>query len=158
VQGLYVITFVNSQQGVACGKEGALLVTTDGGNIWTVVNNPGPFGFIRSVSPVTTQIWFIGGGTDDNSNSIFAKSVDGGNTWNLSTAPNVPIYGVTSINVDTTIICGANGLLGRTIDQANSWDIRSFGSAIWYSSAFSDGANGVAVGSNGAIMRATRVR
>ncbi len=108
------IAFANSQVGYACGDNGRVLKTTDGGSTWTTSLPPGSEINFSSVEVSgLDSAWVVG------NKGILYETVDGGNSWTRFTK------GVTNDNSRVAfkqprgVIAGGTGSL-RTFQSNNS--------------------------------------
>jgi photosystem II stability/assembly factor-like uncharacterized protein len=103
--------FVGSLRGWATGGQGYIATTEDGGKTWTPQNS----GTDRNIS----EIYFVDANTGwyvaRNPGTIGATT-DGGATWKFQTYPSdLNPTDVTFFDADTGWICGADGLMLKTV-------------------------------------------
>ena len=72
---LFDIQMVNFQVGYACGWDGLIVKTTDGGNTWNELSHPAPGKDFWSLDFINTNSGYVVG------DSTILKTTDGGNTW-----------------------------------------------------------------------------
>lgn len=124
-QQLRQITFLDNQNGLACGGSvtaadslGQLVKTTDGGLSWNVL----PYNFksvVYGFACPAVNVWFVATGT-----KVF-KTVDGGNTFTLLNLPitgtSQVIWGISFWNESIGYIVGTKGTMYKTVDGGASW-------------------------------------
>jgi photosystem II stability/assembly factor-like uncharacterized protein len=117
------IQMLNASTGyMTCG--GALQKTTNGGDKWTLVTNPGPAGISTPLSAVDANNVFTGG-----SNSQVYSTSNGGTTWD---SLNFPVKAGTIFSTDwydaNNGVAGAViGVIGKTTNRGQSWQIMNTG-------------------------------
>lgn len=80
--GLLAVKFWNSQQGVASGKNGTLLVTHDGGETWAqAALGSNVLCYFDCISLPAKDTGFVSGRAFNGSNGFLLKTTDGGSTW-----------------------------------------------------------------------------
>ncbi|MBU1718874.1 MAG: hypothetical protein KKA07_07340, partial [Bacteroidetes bacterium] len=148
--------FVNSITGFACGDDGLILKTTNGGTNWNRKMLSG-----NMQSRAFNGIFFIdenigiavGGNEWNDAITTIIRTTDGGQSWNLVMDNLGPwLRDVYFVNSTTGFAVGDNGLLLKTTDGGLNWTTLTVtGSAanrkynaVW----FTDANTGVAVGGN----------
>ena len=164
---LLSVYFVNQAIGFACGVNGKVLKTTNGGANWqasTVLDTSHVFTSLHFINPVTG---FIAGrililGQTFVAKPIILKTTNGGGTWNsLLSDSGYTLRSVYFINENTGFASG--GLYGAgpnkfltTTNGGSSWEINSFlAPGYLYSVSFHDMNTGFTVSSLGTIYRTT---
>lgn len=125
-EDLHCIHGVDSRNLIAGGENGALLVTDNGGAVWSVASSvPGAIGNITCCWMRTTHSWLIG---DDNGTLWY--TADGGASWTQITFPVTSPTEVTDIcfadHTDSpfgfmTVKTATAGFLMRSIDGGKTW-------------------------------------
>ena len=84
IRNFYAVTFINTDTGYIVGgadAQSSILKTVDGGANWAVIlDQTGPM--LRDISFADSNNGYIAGDS-----ARFAKSTDGGQTWNIATIP-----------------------------------------------------------------------
>ncbi len=124
---LKAIQMLNTNLGYACGGNGVIIKTTDGGANWTPQTT--------NVSITLRDIFFF----DQNNGWAIGESgtilhtVDGGANWNaqISGVP-VALYAVKFYSLTNGYAVGASGKVLKTIDGGANWtNPQSFNPSIW---------------------------
>lgn len=117
----------------ACGKNGTILRTIDGGSSWDILNS-GINKMLNSISFVNKEVGFVGG--DD----IILKTIDHGENWfivYIDTIPATPnFYSTFFLNADTGFVVGYNPIF-KTIDGGNNWMQYSVPPQFYYTALIS---------------------
>lgn len=114
---LRALHFVDEMVGIACGSDGLIIRTTDGGQTWSRCESGSDQAWLKSISFPTPAIGYIAG-----SHSVVLRTDDGGATWrNLPVPGLVKINGVAFISPERGIVAGAEGEMFYTTDGASSW-------------------------------------
>ncbi len=110
----FCINFVNGQVGFVSG--GGLFKTTNGGANWTPV--PAAFGF-GQIQFLNDNIGFARN-TGNYNNRIY-KTVDGGNTWNVTIELQENITSFHFVDQSNGYFVGDGGLMYKTTDGGLHW-------------------------------------
>ncbi|MFZ4622334.1 MAG: Kelch repeat-containing protein [Bacteroidota bacterium] len=159
-KNLVGVHFVDKSQGFACGDNGTILKTIDGGVHWS--------GQTTGVSANLTQIQFISpligyAASYSGDGGTFIKSTDGGTTWydfSLKTS-DTRSGGFWFFSGDTGFLAVGNSAYSsskilRTVNGGISWDTVLSGNNSWISYLnFPDRTRGYATASNGNVLRTT---
>ena len=140
----YKLFFLDENRGWAgCGK-GNVLLTTNGGINWTLVQTG------TSVNSECCLFLNPNTGFVAGSNGIILKSTNGGYNWSLSQSGTMqPLDEVFFINQTTGLISGGSGIILKTTNQGLTWETKPSGTNQWlYSMKFVDNNTGWAVGGN----------
>ena len=125
------IFFTDAQHGIICGSSGTILKTVDGGVSWQQKYS--------GVSDNLLKIWMM-----DSNNGIvighntILKTSDGGENWVLKQSlDNVVLTALHFPNAGTGYIVGSGGVVLRTLDGGESWNVISTGSCgnpdgVWF--------------------------
>ncbi len=142
--------FTDAQTGWACGANGTLLHTTNGGENWAAQSS--------GVSTMLYDLFFTNSnnGWAVGSRGTILKTSNGGSSWSAQDAGTATdLYGIYMANANEGWITGACGLLLRTTNGGSSWQQQSSGlSYHLYDVAF-NGSLGIATGGNGTVLRST---
>jgi photosystem II stability/assembly factor-like uncharacterized protein len=112
---LRALDFPDDSNGYVVGNSGAIVITTDGGNSWTIEPSGLSLNFYTEFFNDSANGAFAG----DNG-TIFTVLQDNA-PIKVSLPESNPIYGMTFPSYDTGVVCGANGLFYMTIDSGKSW-------------------------------------
>lgn len=124
-QGYYLDVFflpANPQYGWACGFNGYVVRTTDGGRSWSGTQLPNNAYHMESIHFVSPLIGWCSGTSPDR----IYKTTDGGQTWIDVTPSNVvDIWGCYFVNASVGIVlgggCGNGQYFYRTTDGGLTW-------------------------------------
>lgn len=124
------VQFVTPLTGWACGGNGTLVKTTDGGDTWTSVNL-GSTNFLTTLFFITENIGWVGG-----TNAIFMKTTNGGVSWTAQDISELQtIQNLFFINSLTGYSTSAktNGLsqLAKTTNGGTIWNVIATSSFAW---------------------------
>ncbi|MHC1737514.1 MAG: WD40/YVTN/BNR-like repeat-containing protein [Ignavibacteriaceae bacterium] len=109
------VYFLNTNKGFAVGTNGTIIMTTNGGNNWSLKNS-NTTKLLSSIAFLDDLRGFVVG-----YEGTLLKTIDGGETWTLvSLATLVNFYSVRFNNSIGIITCG-NGMILRSSDSGNSW-------------------------------------
>lgn len=118
----------NTNFGWACGKNGVVARTTNGGKNWDV--SVIPFAFqLESIHFVNEKVGYTSGLYNaGNATSAIFKSTDGGRTWfNVSPLGNIDVWGNYFVNENLGMTigggCGNEQQFYRTTDGGRSWRV-----------------------------------
>jgi len=116
VSQLNDVFFINGDTGFACGYDGNIIKTTDGGYSWNLIFEE--YGFTAA------NIYFF-----DNDHGIvtgrneYAITQDGGETWTMYYIENGMLFtGFDAINDTTGYAAGPGGLVAKTTDRGYNWE------------------------------------
>ncbi len=129
--------------------------TVDGGSSWTHLDSPftGIYDLITAID-CSGDVVIVTNGVSDG---LIARSADGGATWAVvDTGINDPLNDVFMLNAAQAWVCSNNGSIAYTGNGGLTWTIQDAGVATnedLLSIAFYGGSVGIAVGTNGAIVR-----
>jgi photosystem II stability/assembly factor-like uncharacterized protein len=97
-----------------------LTKTSNGGINWTVSSFP-IYGYYNGISGVSSDTLFVAGRDITYNNGQVYISVNGGNSWSLTSYTGSPLYDVKFINSTTGFVCGQNGSLWFTTNTGTDW-------------------------------------
>jgi len=120
------IYIFNRDTAIAVGDLGSVIKTTDGGGNWSVEHHTA--GTLQDLKGVyfidQLRGWAVGGNT-------LIKTEDGGSSWTeIQTNTPLAMRAVHFVDIDTGIVIGDEGIILRTTDSGNSWDIRKIDNYI----------------------------
>jgi photosystem II stability/assembly factor-like uncharacterized protein len=119
---------------IAVGDLGTVIKTTNGGKSWDVQHHAGGTSYNLSGVHFTDSMngWAVGGMKYPSKN-ILLKTGNGGKNWTEVTTDTSLCYNaVYFVDADTGFVVGEGGILLRTTDGGNSWDIRKIDDYIGY--------------------------
>lgn len=157
-QGLSTVFFVNTNIGFACGENGTIIKTANGGTTWSVLNT-GTTHTLNSIFFTDSNNGYAVGGLD-MVGGIVLKTTNGGTNWTLQTVCNSVINDVFFTSATTGYIAGAytcgTGLY-KTTDAGLTWNsIANPNSSIWNIKLFFlDENNGFVAGSYEKLNKTT---
>ncbi|MBL7682065.1 MAG: T9SS type A sorting domain-containing protein [Flavipsychrobacter sp.] len=165
-QNLLGISFADTSTGYACGDDGIVIKTANGGTSWVTLN-----------TGTTQKLWDIKCVPNSNGqkavavgdNNTVIKTTDGGSTW---TAQSIPfqtgsfVFGVQCLDDLNYYACGGDfatnsGAVLKTADGGMTWTKFPVPNSVFLDKiAIPAGTNGYAVGTNtsfsdGAIQKIT---
>jgi hypothetical protein len=149
---LQSVFFTCANRGIAVGKQGIILRTTNGGNNWFTQSCPTNLE-LRYVQFINENTGTIAGG---NSNiPVILRTTDAGNTWVMQNG-NYPIglKGVFFVDANTGYCSAWLGEIFKTIDGGATWQSQHTSQSLeglWFTNA----NTGTIVGYNGTIIRTT---
>jgi photosystem II stability/assembly factor-like uncharacterized protein len=131
--------------GFAVGTLGAMVMTTNAGDLWTLRTS--------GASTELTSVWFSDAltGWAVGKAGVVIRSTDGGLSWAqrpalLSTALNLECVRFVDAQHGWIVGGTGNSFVARTRDGGATWSTKTFGSAALYAVSFADTSNGWAVG------------
>ncbi|MBO9702125.1 MAG: hypothetical protein J7604_18090 [Sporocytophaga sp.] len=149
---LDAISFASTQKGIAAGKSGTVVMTTDGGATWKDVTTIDPLKLTATFHVKNSQTGYAVG-----KNSTIVKTTDLGQTWTplkagISTAKN--FTSVSFKDANNGIIVG-NSIVLRTTNGGSSWDALVAAPAFNYNSVSVFDKFILAVGDGGNVAKST---
>lgn len=147
------IFFVDDVNGFACGSEGLVIKTTDGGQSWRKIPQKDSMNF-NDIKFINSLNGFIAG---ENGNLL--RTIDGGETWfNINLESADTFFKIFFVNSYTGFVVGTNGKILKTNDGGNSWrQVNSNSQSLIFSMFFPTESIGYAVGWNGTILKTTDI-
>lgn len=150
-------SFVSASVGYACGSDGLLVKTTDGGETFTQLN-PGTDVLLYSIAFVDADTGYVGGAS-----GTLLKTTDGGTTWNtIATGITNAIYSVNAPSANAVFFAtnsvSSVSYTKKSTDYGATWEtITPAGiTQTQWSVFFLNATTGwVTVQSNGRVFRTT---
>jgi photosystem II stability/assembly factor-like uncharacterized protein len=148
------IHFFNENVGYVAGGTANsvnIVKTTDGGTTWTAVTTPLPSRTFYDMLWINQTEGFVAG-----SGSQYARTTDGGATWTAGTMPGLSttLYRIRQADALTFYAVGTAGRAFKSTDGGVTFSLLTTPTtAALYSCEFYDAQNGVALGSNGILIR-----
>ncbi len=146
-QGMNCVSSGDGSNVVACGMNGIVLRSVNGGRVWTsTILSPSN---LRSVCSVGNKFWISG------DNRSYYYSTDNGVTWNsvmISAGSN--FNSVFFTDAQTGWIGGDNGIIIKSTDGGLDWSQQISGTSSKINSIkFLNSNSGVACGSGGLVLK-----
>ncbi len=147
------IDFINENTGWACGDDGKIVKTTNGGVNW-VQQNTGLFKRLEGIDAVDVNTiysvgWF----------QTIIKTTNGGSNWMIirdgPTGVGSTFFKCFFINVNTGWLLRSSGYILRTLDGGNSFDSVFVNNGFLRDVFFKDANTGVICGDASFIVRST---
>lgn len=150
---LFGIQAIDNQNWWICGGEflsspGVILKTENAGQTWVKKTNHSQALFMEKVMLVSGQIGYACG-YENNGGGLIYKTVDGGNSWQLSKQTPIIINALWATDPNTCIAVSGNGDIWYTEDGGANWENNSIGEFYLTAVQFYDKQNGFISGSNG---------
>jgi len=112
------------------GEHGVVMKTLDGGTNWTLFDtNFFHCGLMQGIHVINDQVVYAAGGIPDGGNLVgfFARTLDGGNSWDSISLPDNynkhEWIGVKATDVNHVIVYGEKGHFANTVDGGLLWYI-----------------------------------
>ena len=143
------VKFLNSSIGLAVGREGVVLKTTNGGISW-VQKNINQTTHLSDVCFIGNQI-VLASGID-----AILRSTDLGESWIDIDVPALENFmSMSFLDQNTGFACGSGATIIKTTNGGLNWQLVSQGTGGFYSCKFFDVNNGVAINSFNVIKKTT---
>ena len=118
---MFSICLVDALEGWACGNNGLIYHTEDGGMSWKIQPS-GTMEALFSVSFINAKIGWVCG-----NKGIILHTRDGGKTWNKQKSPKEKIlFIMKAISPDKAIAAGDWGTIVATTDGGKTWEDRTY--------------------------------
>ncbi len=143
------IYFINDTTGYACGSQGTVIKTDNGGNSWAILSDSSAIN-LYNIKFLDYQRGFIVG-----EKGTILLTTDSGRDWQKTVwDTTVAFFQIYFLKDNTTgFIVGAKGTILKTDDSGKTWyQVNTPSKELLYSVAFSDDNNGVVVGWDGTIL------
>lgn len=147
---VFDVEFQDELQGWACGLEGKLLNTVDGGENW-VVRQLGIWQPIHAIEMPSDSVVMAVGGIG-YSEGIIYRSSDRGKNWALLDTLPYEFRDIVFADANTGFICGYSLILKST-DAGRTWDFTPAKGEFFSSMDFPTSTTGYAVGRTGTILK-----
>ena len=110
------VLFVNQNTGYACGDNGTIIKTTNGGINW-VNQITGTSDFLTSLAmnPSNSSVIYAAG-----NNGVILKTINGGTNWSMQNIGGL-YDDVVFKDINTGITAGFGGFMYRTTNAGNNW-------------------------------------
>ncbi|HEY6172632.1 MAG TPA: YCF48-related protein [Candidatus Kapabacteria bacterium] len=152
---LFSLDFINGKDGVMCGEFGSIYLTKDSAKSWQM-QDIHPNGNTNDVVMLSSQKILVA----CDRRAVY-KTTNGGTTW-----ANAEPFGTASLksisfaaDLKNGVIVGSNGIIMRTYNGADSWEVvfdRVVSDPVGLNSVYAiDSMTVVAAGSAGLIVRTT---
>jgi photosystem II stability/assembly factor-like uncharacterized protein len=110
------VYFTDEQTGYACGEQGTLLKTIDGGNQW-VLQDAGTDNSLNSVYFLNADTGYISG-----NDGLILKTTDAGLSWQLlNTGTTSSLFAIRFIDAFRGFVSVSDFKLGKTVDGGSGW-------------------------------------
>ena len=127
-------------------EDGVLLVTTNGGADWALVDIASS-AHLRAIATVGSAGWVVGDG------GVVRKTNDAGLSWSAQDAGTLrALRGVAAVDANHAWAAGDGGIVASTSDGGVSWSLAQTEAARLYAVGFADAFKGLAVGQSGMIV------
>ncbi len=148
--GLNSICFVDDSVGYACGEQGTVIKTINGGKSWTFLSDSSLINFY-DIKFISHDKGFIIG----SDGTILSTSNEGKNWHKIKYSSSASLFKIYFLkNTTVGFIVGANGTILKTYDDGNHWiQIPAPLEDVLYSISFANANNGFIVGKNGIILK-----
>lgn len=158
-QKLNDIFFVDELKGWACGDDGTILHTTNGGAQWTLQSS-GTTVNLNAVFFTDSENGWVAGNASSTVNVNVLRTTDGGDNWEAVTIASfaVNVNGIHFSDPMTGWAVGESGRVFYTADGGTNWVLQSggpgpgTGNNLLYDVHFSDGLNGCISGWQGRMF------
>jgi photosystem II stability/assembly factor-like uncharacterized protein len=115
------VSFADSNRGVAVGKNGIIVCTSNGGSHWQLCNSPISTD-LTAVNLIDNIGWAIG------VQGIIVKTTDYGQSWLLQQSfQNCTLNGILAITKTKVIAVGDSGIILKTTDGGQNWTLQNAG-------------------------------
>jgi photosystem II stability/assembly factor-like uncharacterized protein len=140
------VYFYDNLNGLACGDAGRIMVTDDGGHLWTQVTS-GTTVDLYGITFLTAVCYCCGKG------GVILKSINSGATWSaLTSGITTDLYSIFDVDATNVYCCGATGKILKTGNAGATWTAQASGTTNDLNGiAFNNVNDGCAVGDSGTI-------
>ena len=146
------ICFINDSLGFACGNQGTVIKTENGGTSWEILNDSSAID-LYDIKFISTMNGFIVG----EKGTILSTFNEGKSWQKLNADTSQSLFKIYFLkNKSVGFIIGASGTILKTEDFGNTWSpVTSPTGELLYSISFADDNTGLIVGWNGTILKTT---
>jgi photosystem II stability/assembly factor-like uncharacterized protein len=148
------VSFLNRYTGWACGLNGAMLKTTNGGNNWDIQTTNIVGKELRNVNVIDSNILYSVGFFE-----TIIKTTNGGQNWNIIRDGQIgngnSYWSSYFINQNTGWICGSGSLIFKTTNGGITFDSVSIPTGYLYDIYFRNPLEGLACGDGAAMYKTT---
>jgi photosystem II stability/assembly factor-like uncharacterized protein len=123
---LFGVSFADSLNGIAAGRNGRIFLTSDGGKNWHLRAEGLPNTYFLDVSFPDPAMGIVVGYQSNPNQGLIMRTTDGGRTWSKTEIPG-PLLAVSFANSNFGIAVGNFGTIQRTTDGGRSWKRQSGG-------------------------------
>ena len=121
---LFSVHCINKDTVFACGTDGTIIKTTDGGENWTILNT-GTNVLLKKIRFANDTLGYAVGET-----GTIIKTINAGETWvQLISGTTENLNSVFCIDKDTVYAVGNNGILLKTINGGGIWNSLTVGTS-----------------------------
>lgn len=114
------VFFTNEQTGFACGDQGTLLKTTDGGMQW-MIQDVGTGSSLNAVYFINADTGYIAG-----NDGVILKTINAGDSWELlNTGTTNQLYAIRFADASTGYVSRSDFKVGKTVDGGLNWTYAS---------------------------------
>lgn len=149
------VFLLNESIGVAVGRNGTIIWSKDGGQVWETQES-NTSNTLQGVAVTDENTAIVVGGTNvRGSFGIALKTTDAGATWiPRETGPSTALHDVKFIDGKIGYSVGEKGIVLNTQNGGENWQNLGPSTFEWLEAVdFEDDNNGVAVGQNGTILQ-----
>ena len=148
---MFSVNMIDAQEGWACGNNGLIYHTNDGGMSWRIQPS-GTREALFCISFVNAKIGWVCG-----NKGIILHTTDGGKTWKKQKSPKEKIlFIMKAISADKAIAAGDWGTIVATTDGGNTWEDRTYPKdMMMYGIDFVDENKGWIAGEFGIVLHTT---
>lgn len=117
------LTFTDSLHGYACGYNGNVIKSTDGGQTWSLIPTPiTGRNYTKIIFTTALKGFAVGASANDSMETIITTN-DGGATWSTVIDQSGPgLNAITFINTDTGFAVGDRGVILTTVNGGSTWN------------------------------------
>ena len=144
------LEFTDSLHGFACGYNGNVIRSTDGGQTWSLAPTPLTGRNYRKMTFTTSLRGFAVGTNFNDSTQTIIETNDGGATWTtVIDQPGAGLNAITFINGGIGFAVGDRGTILATIDSGQTWTLMSSPLTVNYTGVrFTTSTIGYIIGGN----------
>jgi len=142
--------FMDSDNGIITGWDGAMIITNDAGNSWTEIDiGSGITQYIPNLHMIDLNTGYAIGNTGE-----LMKTTNGGYDWTqMNSGTDRIVRGLYFADENTGFYCGQGQMIAKTTDSGNTWNIQHFGPYWLRDLHFPSQDTGYCVGDGGNILK-----